>query len=79
MILACMSWDGLGTYEIIHGKLTGNGYKEIFERNLFVSKRKVELNRNFIFQQDGDPKHTCKLMKDWFVKHKVKVMKWPPQ
>lgn len=31
------------------------------------------------FQQDGDPKHTAKIVKEWLAKQNFKVMEWPAQ
>ena len=31
------------------------------------------------FQQDCDPKHTSKAVKEWFTTNNVKVLEWPPQ
>ena len=33
--------------------------------------------RNFIFQQDNDPKHTSKLAKKWIENHEIEVLAWP--
>lgn len=37
------------------------------------------MGNNFIFQQDGDPKHTSKLLKNWFATKKINVLDRPPQ
>ncbi|EFN60555.1 Transposable element Tcb2 transposase, partial [Camponotus floridanus] len=31
------------------------------------------------FQQDNDPKHTSKLLKQWFSASNVRVLSWPSQ
>lgn len=79
MVWACMSWKGVGNFEIIDGIMNSNYYRDILDRNLLASKRKLRLVNNFTFQQDGDSKHTSKLLKNWFTSKKIKVMDWPPQ
>ena len=32
----------------------------------------------FIFQQDNDPKHWCKVAEEWFRKKNVWCLLWPP-
>lgn len=32
-----------------------------------------------IFQQDGDTKHTAKIVKEWLANQKFKTMEWPAQ
>ena len=79
MVWGSMSWNGCGTLEFIDKIMTKEVYLDILERNLHASARKLKMSRNFIFQQDGDPKHTAKIVSQWFVKKKIKVLDWVAQ
>lgn len=79
MVWGSMAWGGCGEMEFIDGIMTKEVYVEILKRNLQASARKLQLSRNFIFQQDGDPKHTSKLVTEWLNKNKVKVLEWVAQ
>ena len=37
------------------------------------------LDADWVFQQDNNPKHSAKATKRWFVKHNVNVLQWPSQ
>jgi transposase len=34
---------------------------------------------NWIFQQDNDPKHTSRIVKDWLQEKRIEVLNWPAQ
>ena len=34
---------------------------------------------NVIFQQDNDPKHTSKRVKEWMKDNNITLLDWPPQ
>lgn len=79
MVWGCMSWKGLGNLHVIDGIMTKEVYLDILERNLLPSKKKLRLQSNFIFQQDGDPKNTAKVVSEWFTKKRINKMDWPAQ
>lgn len=79
MIWGTMSIGGVGLMEKIDGIMDGVYYQRILDRNLFKSAQKLHLRHNFIFQQDGDSKHTAKQTTEWFEDHRVKVLNWPSQ
>ena len=79
MVWGSMSWKGLGTIDFIENTMTKEVYRDLLEKNLRQSARKVGLSRNFIFQQDNDPKHTAGIVTEWFKKHKINVLPWAPQ
>ncbi|MCM0158344.1 transposase [Candidatus Nardonella dryophthoridicola] len=38
-----------------------------------------EMPLRFVFQQDNDPKHTSRLVQEWFQENNVQVLQWPAQ
>jgi hypothetical protein len=80
MVWGCMMWDGVGYATKIDGRMDGDLYILILQDDLqasmeFYNKDKADI----IFQQDNDPKHTCKKAKAWFKDHHIKVLPWPAQ
>jgi transposase len=78
MVWGCFSRDGLGPLHLINGIMDGPMYKEIIDR-VMLPHAKNKMPRGWIFQQDNDPKHTSKVLKDFFDKKKIRVLQWPSQ
>ncbi len=79
MLWGCFTAAGTGLVCVIEGKMNSEGYQRILEQNVKQSAMKLRLRRNFIFQQDNDPKHISKSTQKQFSDHHLKVMKWPSQ
>ena len=56
--------------------MDGTFYQEILNENLFENARYV-MGRNWVFQQDNDPKHTAKKIKKLLSERCPKLLDWP--
>jgi transposase len=78
-VWGCMSSNGTGNLVFIDDTMDRFLYVDILKNNLKQSVKKLKLGRNFIFQQDNDPKHTSKLARQFFKDNKTEVLGWPSQ
>jgi transposase len=78
-VWACMSRSGPGEMEFIDGILTGIMYKAILKKKLHLAARKLFPTGAWKFQQDNDPKHTSRVVKDWLEENNVELVEWPSQ
>jgi len=78
MVWGCFSWAGLGKLFEIKGKMTGEVYADILRHNLKVSANKMGMP-GFVFQQDNDPKHTSRVVKQYFEEENIEKLDFPPQ
>jgi len=79
MVWGCFCSRGVSYLRRIDGKMDRFVYLNILEDSLLPFLSTTFDHRNFIFQQDNDPKHTARVVTDWFVEHGMQVLKWPPQ
>lgn len=79
MFWGSMSWEGCGELEHIDGIMTKEKYLNILKSKLRLSAEKLGLNNEFVFQQDRDPKHTAKIVQNWFHTNRIEVLDWPAQ
>jgi hypothetical protein len=36
------------------------------------------MDKDWVFQQDNDPKHTASIVTNWLKKEQIQQLKWPP-
>lgn len=78
-----MVWSAFhfnGTCELvkIEGIMKKENYKNILEAFL-VPYANENMPEDWIFQQDNDPKHTSKFVKNWLTENNVRLLDWPSQ
>ena len=61
-----MTWERVGYAAKIDGRMDGDLYLQILKDELLNTLQYYGFNpSNIIFQQDNNPKHTCKKVKGW--------------
>lgn len=82
MVWGCFGGERTGDLIEVKGIMKKEQYHSILERHAIPSGLRL-LGKNFIFQQDNDPKHSSKLCKNYLEskqKNKtLEIMSWPPQ
>ena len=80
MVRACFTWSNLGPLGKIDGIMKKEDYIRILECNIpdFFEECAYP-GEEIIFQQDGNPKHTAKIVKDWLSAQKFQTMQWTAQ
>ena len=80
MMWDCMTWQGVGFATKTDGRMDGDLYLQILKDELHQTLDYYGLHpSDVIFQQDNDPKHTCKKVKDWLEEQDFRTMRWPAQ
>lgn len=79
MVWGCMAASGVGNLIFIENTMNKTDYLNILRTNLPTSVEKLGLQGSWIFQQDNDPKHTAKIVKEWLLYHTPKILDHPPQ
>ncbi|CAI2325601.1 unnamed protein product [Caenorhabditis sp. 36 PRJEB53466] len=78
MVWGCFSGTSIGPLRRITGIMDRYVYEDILEKTMRPWARS-NVGQAFVFQQDNDPKHTSKHIKDWFRRRHVNLLDWPSQ
>ena len=80
MMWGCITWQGVGFATKIDGRMDGDIYLQILKDELHQTLDYYGLHpSDVIFQQDNDPKYTCKKVKAWLEEQEFRTMRWPAQ
>ena len=77
MVWGCVAASGTGNLIFIDGILDKYKYLNILKNK--ESARKLRLLEDFHFEQDNDPKHTARIVKEWIVYNTPHMLITPPQ
>ena len=78
MVWGCFSANGLGPIHRNDGIMDRFMYKNIL-KDVMLPHAEWNMPIKWVFQQDNDPKHTAKIVKQWFQDNHLSVMDWAPQ
>jgi len=78
MVWGAFSRNLVGPIHRINGIMVQDMYKDIMITQM-LPFAKDKMPRGWIFQQNNDPKHTAKTVKDFFKTKKVRLLEWPSQ
>lgn len=78
MVWGCFSRDMVGPLVQIEGIMDGTAYKNIIKTHM-LPHAKSKMPRGWSFQQDNDPKHRSKVVKEFMKAQKVRDLDWPSQ
>lgn len=79
MVWGAMAAAGVGNLVFVEGIMDHRQYLTILQQNLLPSIEKLNLGDQWIFQQDNDPKHTARIVKEWILYNVPKQLYSPPQ
>jgi hypothetical protein len=75
-IWSCFGAKGTGPIVFIDGSMNGRKYRDILSQHLNSNGRALA-NHRFIFQDDNDTVHRCRLLSEWHKNNRTEQMEWP--
>ncbi|KAF2351571.1 hypothetical protein FHG87_017672 [Trinorchestia longiramus] len=71
--------NNTGELTVIKSRMNGHIYREILGKKLQKSAVSLGQGRDFVLEEDNDPRHTAKLTKGWCKNNKIDFIYWPSQ
>jgi hypothetical protein len=78
-VWGCFSAHGVGKISLIEGIMDTKVYTLILDNELRDSVKTLFKKKQYIFQQDNDPKHKAKKTLEYFSDNGIRVLPWPAQ
>ena len=78
-VWGCFAGHGVGRLYRVPGIMDGEGYHKILQWQMKPSVNILFPDKNCIFQQDNDPKHTSNANKRFLANYEVPTLPWPSQ
>ena len=75
MMWGCLTWEEVGYAAKIDGRMGGDLYLQTLKDKLLDTLQHYGLHHpDIIFQQDNNPKHTCRKVKEWLEEQDFEAM-----
>ena len=78
-VWGCFTFHGVGDFHRILGIMDQQVYRQILIHHMRPSARRLFPDGDFIFQQDNDPKHTARSVKEYLEHTGWSLLEWPAQ
>ena len=78
-VWGCFAAHGVGRLYHVEGLMRKEDYIKILDNEMRPSAGALFLDGDFVFQQDNDPKHTARVVTEWFGDNNVTKLQWPSQ
>lgn len=79
MVWGCIAYSGVGDLCWIEGTMDTDTYVDVLNRRVRQSRKYLGMDKEtFIFQQDNASAHTALRARNFFVRHRINVLIWPP-
>ncbi|KAG1442998.1 hypothetical protein G6F55_012800 [Rhizopus delemar] len=80
MVWSCLTWKSIGWIADVGHRMNSEGYLEVLKDDLLKTMEIYGLDSsNIVFQQDNDPKHISKIVKEWINQQPFEELEWPSQ
>jgi hypothetical protein len=78
-VWGCFTAHGVGKLHLIKGIMDQHVYHSILQWQLKPSISELYPDKDCVFQQDNDPKHTAHMIRRYLANYEVPLLPWPSQ